>query len=95
MDKANRKDTIGYWLAEKFQGKGIITDAVKALIKYGFTEMNLNRIEILCAVDNTKSRAVPERLGLVNEGITRDCEWLYDHFVDSVTYSILSKEWKE
>src|SRR3954469_3028636 len=33
-DKTNRKDTIGYWLAEDFQGKGIMTDAVKALMKY-------------------------------------------------------------
>ena len=93
-DKANRKDTVGYWLAEKFQGRGIMTDAVRALITYGFTEMNLNRIKILCAVENTKSRAVPERLGLVSEDVTRQCEWLYDHFIDSVTYSILSSEWK-
>ena len=93
-DKANRKDTIGYWLAEDFQGKGIVTDAVRALIKYGFEEMNLNRIEILCAVENTRSRAIPERLGFKNEGVTRQCEWLYDHFVDSVTYSLLVSEWK-
>lgn len=92
-DKSNRKDTIGYWLAEDFQGKGIMTDAVRALIKYGFKEMNLNRIEILCAVENTKSRRVPERLGFKNEGVTRDCEWLYDHFVDCVTYSVLASEW--
>ncbi len=93
-DKANRKDTIGYWLAEDFQGKGIITDSVRALIKYGFEEMDLNRIEILCAIGNKKSQAIPERLGFKNEGVTRECEWLYDHFVDSVTYSILRSEWK-
>jgi ribosomal-protein-serine acetyltransferase len=92
-DKANRKDTIGYWLSEDFQGKGIVTDAVRALIKYGFEEMKLNRIEILCAVENKKSRAIPERLGFKNEGVTRQCEWLYDHFVDSVTYSLLLSEW--
>ena len=93
-DKSNRKDTIGYWLAEDFQGKGIVTDAVRALIKYGFEKMNLNRIEILCAVENTKSRGIPERLGFKNEGVTRQCEWLYDHFVDSVSYSLLASEWK-
>jgi ribosomal-protein-serine acetyltransferase len=92
-DKANRKDTIGYWLDESFQGKGIITDAVRALVKYGFEEMNLNRIEILCAVLNVKSQAVPQRLGFTNEGVTRECEWLYDHFVDSVTYRMLASEW--
>jgi ribosomal-protein-serine acetyltransferase len=93
-DKSNRKDTVGYWLAEDFQGKGIITDAVRALVAYGFQTMDLNRIEILCAVENARSRAVPERLGFKNEGVTRECEWLYDHFVDPVTYSLLRSEWK-
>lgn len=93
-DKKNRKDTIGYWLAEDFQGKGIMTDAVKALIKYGFEQMNLNRIEILCAVQNMKSRAIPERLGFTNEGVCRQNEWLYDHFIDAVAYSLLASEWK-
>ena len=94
-DKKNRKDTIGYWLAEGFQGKGIMTDAVKALMKYGFETMNLNRIEILCAVENNKSRAIPERLGFKNEGISRENEWLYDHFIDAVAYSLLASEWKK
>ncbi len=93
-DKINRKDTIGYWLAEDFQGKGIVTDSVKALIKYGFEKMNLNRIEILCAVENTKSVAIPERLGFTNEGVCRQNEWLYDHFIDAVAYSILVSEWE-
>lgn len=94
-DKINRKDTIGYWLAEGFQGKGIMTDAVKALMKYGFETMNLNRIEILCAVENTKSRAIPERLGFKNEGVARENEWLYDHFIDAVAYSLLESERKK
>jgi ribosomal-protein-serine acetyltransferase len=46
-----------------------------------------------CAVGNTKSRAVPERLGFVQEGILHDAEWLYDHYVDLVIYSILKAAW--
>ena len=92
-DKTNRKDTIGYWLAEDSQGKGIMTAAVIALMKYGFETMNLNRIEILCAVGNAKSRGIPERLGFTNEGVVRESEWLYDHFIDAVAYSYLSSEW--
>lgn len=93
-DKANRKDTIGYWLAEEFQGKGIVTDAVRALINYGFKEMNLNRIEILCAVENEKSRAIPAKLGFTYEGVVRDNSWLYDHFENVVAFSLLAREWK-
>ncbi len=94
-DKANRKDTIGYWLAEDAQGMGIITDSVRALMKYGFEGMKLNRIEILCATENIKSQAIPKRLGFTSEGVTRDCSWHYDHFVDSITYSMLVREWNE
>ena len=92
-DKIDRKASIGYWLSEDFQGKGIITDSVRALIKYGFEQMNLNRIEVRCAVENTKSRAIPERLGFKNEGTCRQSEWLYDHLVDLVVYSLLAEEW--
>jgi ribosomal-protein-serine acetyltransferase len=90
---SNRKTSIGYWLAEKYQGHGIMTSAVKALIDCAFTDYDLNRLEILCGVNNVKSRAVPERIGLKQEGIIRDAEYLYDHFHDCVLYSILSKEW--
>lgn len=89
----NRKSTIGYWLSEDSQGKGIMTDATRALVTYGFGQLNLNRIEIRCATENVKSRAIPERLGFKTEGVLRQSEWLYDHFVDWVVYSQLRIEW--
>ncbi len=89
----NRNSSIGYWLSEEFQGKGIMTDAVRALVTYGFEEMNLNRVEIHCATKNTKSRSIPERLGFKIDGTLRQAEWLYDHFVDLTVYSVLKNEW--
>jgi ribosomal-protein-serine acetyltransferase len=47
----------------------------------------------LCATENEKSCAVPERLGFRREGIERQAEWLYDHFVDHAVYSALASEW--
>jgi ribosomal-protein-serine acetyltransferase len=91
----DRKTSIGYWLSEDFQGKGIMTDCVRALVNYGFEHLNLNRIVIRAAARNTKSRAIPERLGFKEEGILRQSEWLYDHFVDLVMYSLLREEWSE
>lgn len=93
LKKDHFKAVIGYWLSEDSQGHGIMTEVVKALVDYLFEELKLNRVEINCAVGNEKSCAIPERLGFTNEGVIRQVEWLYDHFVDWNTYSILKKEW--
>lgn len=91
----NKFTSIGYWLAEDFTGKGIMTKACKTIIDYSFYDLNLNRIEIGAAVENKKSRAIPERLGFKLEGIQREREWLNDHFVDHALYSVLKSEWKQ
>lgn len=93
MNWANRSTSIGYWLGEEYQGNAIMTKSCKALVTYAFKELNLNRVEIRCAENNLKSRAIPERLDFENEGMIREAEWLYDHFVDHVVYGILAREW--
>lgn len=94
IDWSNSRTSLGYWLAESYQGNGMITSAVKAFIKIAFTEYKLNRIEIECAVKNEKSRHIPERLGFKQEGIKRDGECLDGDFHDMVLYSLLSREWE-
>ncbi len=89
IDWHNSKAELGYWLGAPFQGHGLVTRACQALIDYSFDDLHLNRIEILCAAGNLRSRAVPERLGFTQEGILRQAEWLYDHFVDLVVYAML------
>jgi ribosomal-protein-serine acetyltransferase len=95
FDWANRKTDIGYWLAADLQGRGIMTKACRVLVTYAFTELRLNRVEIYCAVENLRSRRIPERLGFTEEGTHRQAEWVHDHFKDLVSYSMLAREWKE
>lgn len=93
IDWANRAAGIGYWLSADAQGQGIITRACRCLVNYAFTELKLNRIEIRCATGNHKSCAIPHRLGFTKEGIHHQAEWLYDHYVDHVIYSVLAEAW--
>ncbi|AMA71914.1 MULTISPECIES: GNAT family N-acetyltransferase [Aneurinibacillus] len=94
IDWMNHHTSIGYWLAEGMEGQGIMTAAVKRLITYAFDELGLNRVEIRCAVENRKSRAIPERLGFIREGRIRQGEWLYNRYVDHYIYSLLKNEWR-
>ena len=93
IDSLNRRTEIGYWLDAGHQGRGIVTCATARLTDYAFREQDCNRVILQCAADNTKSRAVAERLGFVKEGTLREAEWLYDHYVDLVVYSMLKRTW--
>ena len=94
IDWSNRAALIGFWLGKSFQGRGIMTRTCSALIELAFNELSLNRVEISCALENRRCRLVAERLGFGQEGISRQREWLYDHFVDTVSYSMLASDWK-
>ena len=94
INSHNRAGSIGYWLSEEHTGKGIITKATKQLLSMGFSDFNLNKIEIRCAEGNNKSSAIPERLGFTYEATLRQCEWLYSKYVNHAVYSILSSEFR-
>lgn len=93
MDKINKTGMLGYWLGESYNGKGIISLTTKKLLNIGFYDYKLNKIEIRCASENYKSRAIPERLGFKYEAMLRQCEFLYDKYVDHAAYSLLSIEY--
>lgn len=94
FDMANRVSSLGYWLGQRFEGRGLMTRSVERLLLYGFESRDLNRIYVRCATGNLRSRAIPERLGFTHEGVQREAEWLYDHFVDLEIYSLLRPEWE-
>ena len=87
------KGEIGYWISGAFEGRGIVTRAVRALLDVGFREIGLHRIEIHAGVENTRSRAIPERLGFTMEGVERESGRGSFGFHDSVVYSMLEDEW--
>ena len=93
VKQAHEWAEIGYWLDADYQGKGVMTESVKALMKYGFEELQLNRIQIRCDSLNIKSKAVPERLGYTLEGVVREDHKHEGTFSDGLIYGILKREW--
>lgn len=89
---ANKYTSLGYWLAERFQGNGIITRACESVIAHCFNELDLNRIEIRVATENYKSQAIPKRLGFTKEGVLRSAEWINDRYVDHIVFGLLKND---
>jgi ribosomal-protein-alanine N-acetyltransferase len=82
---------IGYMLLPEYQGKGIISEAVREAVKYGFNVMNLHSIEAIIAPENYGSAKVLEKNGFVKEAHLRENEFYEGRFLDTVIYSILNK----
>ena len=89
IDRDNDIGHIGYWLGEEYNGKGIMTKSVRELIEIGYCYYSLRRFDIRCAVNNHRSRAIPERLGFKNEGVILQAEKVYDRYLDHVVYGLL------
>ena len=85
--------SIGYWLDEGHQGRGLMTRAVHTLVNHAFGVWDLHRVEIQAAVDNRRSRAIPERLGFREEGVRREAERIGERYNDLAVYAMLAPEW--
>ncbi|HZW68302.1 MAG TPA: GNAT family protein [Pseudogracilibacillus sp.] len=95
VSELHRIGSIGYWIGEAYEGKGIMSRAFSEMLSYGFESLHLNRIEVYAATENKRSRALPEKFGFTHEGILRQAEWLYDRFVDHAIYGLLKEEWEK
>ncbi len=89
LDRTNGIGHIGYWLGEEFTGKGIMSTVVRDLIEVGSSYYSLQKIDIRCATGNSRSRAIPERLGFSHEGTLRRAERFYDQWFDLEVYALL------
>ena len=84
---------IGYELAPDQWGHGYATEAARAIVRFGFTELKLHRISAWCVADNTVSAHVLEKVGMWLEGRLRENEYFKDRWWDTLLYAILQDEW--
>jgi ribosomal-protein-alanine N-acetyltransferase len=90
----NNRASIGYELARTSWRQGIMTEALSAIINFGFRRLELNRIDALVMPGNTASINLLEKLGFRNEGLLKEYErWGSKGFVDLCMFAILRKDW--
>lgn len=95
MAYANAREAdIGYELAPEHWGQGYATEAVRAMIEFGFTQLHVQRISAWCIADNVASARVLQKLGMQPEGRLREKEYFKGRAWDVLTFGILASEWQ-
>ena len=90
----DRRATFGIFIGERAQWhKGYGTDATRALVRYGFEEMNLNRIGLRVFSDNEAAVRCYEKVGFVREGVNRQFRYREGGYVDAVVMAVLREEY--
>ena len=91
----NHRAEIGYMSFPECNGKGYMSEAIKAVLAYGFEQMNLHSVEAIIDPDNIASERVLMKNGFVKEAHILENELWDGKFWDTVIYSLLRKNWKK
>ena len=91
--KSARIATLGYELSRAYWRRGIMSEAVRELLVYGYRDLNLNRIRATVVTDNVASARLLERLSFKKEGILRQSQFLNGKYDDLAAYALLREEW--
>jgi [ribosomal protein S5]-alanine N-acetyltransferase len=86
---------VGYWIDEPHAGQGLIPEGVAVILRYGFEQLTLHRIEAAIVPRNTASRRVAEKLGLREEGLSVRFLQIRGVWEDHIRYAITAEEWTE
>jgi RimJ/RimL family protein N-acetyltransferase len=95
IEPAHRKAMFGIWIVGPSQGRGLGTDATRTMVRYGFREMNLQRIELRVFGSNPGARRVYERVGFRLEGTLRRGHFAGGAYVDEHVMGLLDDEFVE
>lgn len=85
LDKENNKAEIGYWVCEDYWGKGIATEAVSLILKFGFEDLKLNKIIATHYLDNPSSEKVLIKNQMIKEGT------LIEHYMRNGSYESVNQ----
>ena len=92
LTPAHRRAEVGYWISRAWWGRGIATEAVRAMIAFAFGRLDLNRVQATHFVRNPASGRVMEKCGMIREGTHREKFMKSGRFEDVVEYAILRSD---
>ena len=93
LNEAHHYVEVGYNLNRAYWGQGIMTEAVSTMLTYGFTEMEMHRIEARIDINNLRSKSLLEKLGFTYEGNLRQRFFFNGQFEDDYYFGLLKHEW--
>ncbi|WP_228499017.1 GNAT family N-acetyltransferase [Nocardioides agariphilus] len=93
IDTHNRSAHVGIALLPRSRGRGLGTDTVRVLCRYGFIGLGLHRLQVETLSDNAAIIRAAARVGFRTEGILRRSSWVSGTFVDQVVLGQLAEEW--
>ena len=85
---------LGYWVGVPWWGRGIATEAARALVGLGFARLALHRVQARHLTRNPASGRVMQKLGMRLEGVHREAFRKWDRFEDTAMYAVLDREWE-
>ena len=88
----HRSCELGYWLRREWTGRGLMTEAADACVRFAFERMGMHRIRCAAATDNVPSLRVIARLGFRFEGIARQAEWVGSRWLDHALFARLATD---
>jgi RimJ/RimL family protein N-acetyltransferase len=95
IDWEDKKAEIGYWIGKRFWGRGLITEAINLMARFGFRELKLNKIYARVFEGNLASMKALEKNRFRHEGILRDEIFKYRRWIDEYYYGLLKSEYKK
>ncbi len=91
IDKANHRAEIGYLLNPVFWGVGIVSEATKAILDYGFNQLGFHSVEAHVNPENQRSVGVLQKFDFEREGYFRENYFCNGQFTDTIVYSLLKR----
>jgi len=93
-EKSYFRAEIGYDLSPDCWGQGYMTEALRAMIRNGFENLGLNRMDAMVYINNHRSLRLVKKLGFKQEGLLRDYFFLDGKFYDHYLLALLRREWE-